>query len=181
MCLKSLTKYNKECKPVQAGVKKLWLIANSDLSNVTGSLSPYALDATGNLISEIGLVDTKKFVSVGIIKNSVGLVENWSKTVETNSFENPTQLDLVISNYSVDSRKFVNDLIEAGDISAIIQMKSDKFVAIGLDGFTEVTAIAGGTGKTGTELNGYTITIAGYEQGLIRLVDPTIIPTITEA
>lgn len=181
MCLKSLTKYNKECKAVSGGVSKLWLIANSDLANVEGTLSTYSVDATGSTIDEIGLVATKKFVSVGIIKNSVGLVENWSKTVESNSFENATQLDLVISNTTADSRKFVSDLLEAGDISAIIQYKTKKFVAIGLDGFTEVTAVTGGSGKVGTELNGYTITISGIEQDLIRLVDPLIIPTITEA
>lgn len=180
-CLKSLTKYNKECKAVSGGVSKLWMISNSDLDLVSGSLQSYSVDATGSTIDEIALKTGKKFVAVGLIKNSVGVTENYAKTAETNSFEITTQLDLVISNISADSRKFVSDLIDAGEVSALIQLKSGKFIALGLDGYTEVSAIAGGTGKTGTELNGYTVTITGIENELIRLVDPLIVPTIIEA
>ncbi|WP_313235738.1 hypothetical protein [Sphingobacterium multivorum] len=181
MCLKSLTKYKKECKAVTGGVSKLWMISNSDLALVAGSLQSYSVDETGQVIDEIALVSGKKFVSVGLIKNSLGVTENYAKTAETNSFEITTQLDLVISNITAESRKFVSDLIEAGEISAIVQLKSGKFIAIGLDGFTEVSAVAGGSGKVGTELNGYTVTITGIENELIRLVDPLIIPTIVEA
>src|SRR5690606_3360648 len=156
-CLKTLTKYNKECKGVAGGVSKLWMVSYSDLATVADALTTYSVDPTGNMISTIALKSTKKFVPVGVIKNSVGVVENFAKTPETNSFEITTELNLVISSISADSRKFVTDLIDAGEVACIIQLRSGKFIALGLDGFTEVTAIAGGSGTAGADLNGYTV------------------------
>lgn len=180
-CLKTLTKYTKDCKGATAGVQKLWMISNSDLGTVVGKLQAYDVDATGQMIDEIALASGKKFVNVGLLKNTVGVVENFAKTQETNAYEITTELTLVVAGISTNSRKFVTDLIDAGEVSAIIQLKSGKFIALGLDGYTEVTAVAGGSGVAGADLNGYTITISGVETELLKLVDPAIIPTIVEA
>lgn len=180
-CLKTLTKYTRDCKGTSGGVSKLFMISNSDLGVIAGTLSPYSVDATGNLIDEISVAAGKKFVPVGLLKNTVGLVENFAKTAETNAFEITTELTLVIGNISTESRTFVQNLIEAGEVSAIIQLRSGRFIAVGLDGYTEVSAIAGGTGTAGADLNGYTITISGVENELVRLVDPTIVPALVEA
>ncbi|MEJ5092653.1 hypothetical protein GEO21_21660 [Sphingobacterium faecium] len=180
MACKSLTKYSKDCKGVTGGVAKLWLISYSDLTNITGSLDKYTVDETGNLIDEIG-VTTKKFVSIGLIKNTVGVNENYTKTAETNSFEITTELSLVISNISIESRTFVSNLADAGEVSALVQLRSGKFIALGLNGYLEVSTVASGTGVAGADLNGYTITLTGMENDFIRLVDPVIVPTIIEA
>lgn len=179
-CLRSLTKYKRDCKGVTGGVQKLWMVSYSDLAKVSGSLLNYAVDSTGNMVNEIGLAVSKKFVEVGLLKNTVGVTENLTKTSETNAIEISTELTLVIANISVESRTFVTNLVEAGEVAAIIQLRSGKFIAIGLDGYTEVSAVAGGSGVAGADLNGYTITISGTENELMKLVDPLIITTIVE-
>lgn len=186
MACKSLTKYSKDCnKGVTAGVAKLWLITHSDLSNITGTLDKYLVDATGNLITEVG-VTTNKFVSIGIIKNTVGVIENFTKTAETNSFQIDTELNLVISNISIESRTFVSNLADAGEVVALVQLRqkdslgNHKFIILGLDGYLELSTVVGGTGVNGTDLSGYTITLTGMENEFIRLVDHLIVPTIIE-
>ncbi|WP_099369868.1 hypothetical protein [Sphingobacterium sp. 1.A.5] len=177
-CLKSLTSYSKGCKKVSGGVSKLWMIAYSDLQYLTGTVSNFKVDATGNMVSEIGLKTGKKFVEVGLIKNTFGVVENYASTPEANSFELTTEITLVVSDISIDSRTFVNNLLEASEVACIIQLRSGKYIAVGLSGYNEVSAIAGGTGVAGADLNGYTITISGLDNELIRLVDPTILTTV---
>lgn len=179
MACKSLTKYSKDCKGVTGGVAKLWLISYSDLTNITGSLDKYTVDETGNLIDEIGV--TTKIRINRIDKNTVGVNENYTKTAETNSFEITTELSLVISNISIESRTFVSNLADAGEVSALVQLRSGKFIALGLNGYLEVSTVASGTGVAGADLNGYTITLTGMENDFIRLVDPVIVPTIIEA
>lgn len=180
-CLKSLTKYDKKCSKVKGGASHLWLVSHSDLKNITGSLLPYEVDETGNLITEISLAASKLFVSVGTINNTLGITEEYTSTLETNSYDITTTLNLTISGISVESRTFVTNLIEAGDVAALIRLRSGRFVAIGLDGYMSVSTISGSTGVLGGDLNGYTISLVSAEDTLMRLVDPVIVPTITEA
>jgi len=176
MACKSLISYSRECESaISAGVGKLYLISYHDLDKVVGST--YAVE--GGLISKINVAKAKNFVEVGLLRDTVGITETLAKTPTTGTQEITTQLTLVISNITLESRTFVDTLLNAGEVAAVIELKSGRFIAVGLDGYFEVTGLTGGSGVTGQELNGYNITLTGVESKLMQLVDPVIVPGLT--
>ncbi|WP_166334644.1 hypothetical protein [Sphingobacterium chungjuense] len=180
-CLKSITKYSKQCAKQQGGASELWLISYSDLKNVDGSLEKYSTDSTGNVIDEIGLATGKKYVSVGLIKNTLGITEEYASTPETNSFTITSTLNLYVSGITPDGRNFISELVEAGAVSALVKLKSGRFVALGLTGMMDVSAISGTSGVNSGDGAGYTITLTSDENHFLHLVDPTIITGLIEA
>lgn len=179
MACESLIAYSKECsKGISGGVAKLWLLAYKDLGVIEGTNSAYELGITGDVTQIAFNSDDVRFVPVGLLRNTVGLTETFTKTPETGSFEITTELPLTISNITSASRAFVDSLM-GGEIVALIKMKSGRYIITGLDGYLEVTSVVGSTGIAGADLNGYTITLSGVETDLARVVDELIIPEIT--
>lgn len=179
MACESLIAYSKECASSAGGVQRLWLLAYKDLGTIPGSILPYEVGPSGNII-DVAFNDgaVAKFVPIGIIKNTVGITETLTKTVETGTSEITTELTLVISQITTASRAFAQSLAD-GEVVALLQLRSGNFIIAGLDGGLEASTIVGGSGTAGGDLNGYTITLAGIENQLLRLVDDTIIPDLT--
>lgn len=177
MACESLIAYSKECSSKAGGVQRLWLLAYKDLGLIENTNAPYTVGVSGE-ISDVAFNGDERFVNVGIIKNTVGLSETLTKTVETGTSEITTELTLVISQISNASRAFAQSLAD-GEIVALIQLRSGKYLITGLDGGLEVSTIVGGSGTAGADLNGYTITMAGVENELSRLVSDAIITDLT--
>ena len=167
MACESITAYAKECSSVAGGVQKLWLINYADLTSYTTS------ETTGEVTAMV-LGVGKSFKSIGIIKNTVGITETFTKTVETGTSEITTELTLVVSQITTSSRKFVQSLANGGEIIAVIQLRSGNKIVAGLDGGLEVTSVVGGSGVAGGDLNGYTITFSGIENEFLRLVASSV-------
>lgn len=179
MACESLIAYSKECASSAGGVQRLWLLAYKDLGTVENSILPYEVGVSGE-ITDIAFSGDERFVSIGIIKNTVGITETFTKTVETGTSEITTELTLVISQITNASRAFAQSLAD-GEIVALIQLRSGNFIIAGLDGGLEASTIVGGSGTAGADLNGYTVTLSGIENELLRLVDAQIIPELTTA
>ncbi|GGE28277.1 hypothetical protein [Sphingobacterium cellulitidis] len=181
MACKSLTKYTKNCKKVQGGTSELYLIAYSDLTNVEGTLKKYSVDEVSNMVDTISTSSTKKFVKVGTVNNSLAVSEDYSSNIENNSFEINSTITFNISDISAESRLFVQDLADADEVCAIVKLRSGRYVAVGLDGYLSLSAVAGASGVNRGDFNGYSITLSGQEESFSKLVDPTIIASIVEA
>lgn len=177
MACESLIAYSKECGSIAGGVQRLWLLAYKDLGLIEASNLPYEVGVSGE-ITDVAFNGDPRFVNVGIIKNTVGISETLTRTVETGTSEITTELTLVISQITTSSRQFAQSLA-GGEIVALIQLRSGNYIIAGLDGGLEVSTIAGGSGTAGADLNGYTITLAGVENELLRLVDPLIVSDLT--
>ena len=178
MACESLIAYSKECGSISGGVQRLWLLAYKDLGVVEGSNLPYEVGASDE-ITDIAFNDEARFVPVGTIRNTVGISETFTKTVETGTSEITTELSLVISQITNSSRSFVKSLAD-GELVALIQLRSGAYIIAGLDGGLEATTIEGGSGTEGGDLNGYTITFEGVENELLRLVDESLITDLIE-
>lgn len=179
MACKSITTYvNSNCGKVQGGASELYLIAYNDLTNIEGTLKKYSVDATSNMIDEFGVSAPKKFVKVGTLKNTLAYTEDYAGNADTNSYEINTTVNLTIQNITAESRSFVQDLADAGEVVAVIKLRSGRYIALGADGYLELSAVQGASGVGRTDMNGYTITLAGQEESFAKLVDPTIITTI---
>ena len=179
MACESLIAYSKECTSSAGGVQRLWLLSYKDLGQIEGSVEPYEVGPSGNIV-DVAFNDgtVAKFVSIGIIKNTVGITETLTKTVETGTSEITTELTLVISKVTTSSRNFAQSLAD-GEVVALIQLRSGNYIIAGLDGGLEVSTIVGGSGTAGADLSGYTITLSGIENQLLRLVDPMLVPELT--
>ena len=179
MACKSITAYiNGSCGKVQGGSSELYLVAYNDLTNITGTLKKYSVDLTSNMIDEFGITSPAKFVKVGVLKNTLGFTEDYASNADTNLYEINTTVNLTINNISAESRQFVQDLADAGEVVAILKLRSGRYIALGVDGYLELSAVQGASGVARTDLNGYTITLSGQEESFAKLVDPTIITTI---
>ena len=176
MACESLIAYSKECKSTAGGVQRLYLLSYKDLGLIEDSNLPYTSGVT-DMITEVAFDNDARFVNVGTIKNTVGITETLTKTPETGTSEVATELTLVISNITSSSRNFAQSLAE-GEVVALIQLRSGNYLIAGLDGGLETSTIAGGSGTAGADLNGYTITLSGVENQLLRLVDSAIVPEL---
>ena len=174
MACESLIAYSKECGSISGGVQRLWLLAYKDLGLIENTNSPYTVGVSREITDIAFNGDTARFVNVGIIRNTVGISETLTKTVETGTSEITTELTLVLSRVTNTSRAFAQSLAD-GEVVALIQLRSGAYIIAGLDGGLEVSTIVGGSGTAGADLNGYTITLAGVENELLRLVDSNII------
>lgn len=179
MACESLIAYSKDCGSTSAGVQRLWLLAYKDLGVIEGTAEPYEVGVSDE-ITDIAFNDTERFVNVGIIRNTVGISETFTKTIETGTSEITTELTLVISKITNSSRSFVKSLAD-GEVVALLQLRSGNYIVAGLDGGLEVTTIEGGSGTEGGDLNGYTITFEGVENELLRIVDDALIPDLITA
>lgn len=179
MACESLIAYSRECGSKAGGVQRLWLLAYKDLGLIENTNSPYTVGVSGE-ITDVAFNGDARFVNVGIIKNTVGISETLTRTVETGTSEITTELTLVISQITNASRTFAQSLAD-GEIVALIQLRSGNYIIAGLDGGLEVSTIVGGSGTAGADLNGYTITLSGVENELLRLVDSNIVVDLTTA
>ena len=169
MACEAIKAYTKECTASAGGVQKLWLINYSDLTS-------YATAELTGEVNAITLAAGADFKAIGIIKNTVGITETFTKTIETGTSEITTELTLVVSQITTSSRNFVKSLTNGGEIIALIQLRSGKRIIAGLDGGLEVTGVVGGSGVAGADLSGYTITFTGIENEFLRLVSSTVTP-----
>lgn len=179
MACESLIAYTKECTSKAGGVQRLWLLAYKDLGLIENTNIPYEVGVSGE-ITDVAFLGAERFVSVGIIRNTVGISETLTRTIETGTSEITTELTLVISQITNSSRNFAQSLV-GGEVVALLQLRSGNYIIAGLDGGLEVSTIVGGSGTAGADLNGYTITLAGVENELLRLVDENIILDLTTA
>lgn len=167
MACESIISYTKDCNSKPGGVKNLWLLNYTDLTSYT--------TGTSGDVTALVLAADAEFKKVGLIKNTSGLTQTFTKTIETGTAEIATEFVFVITKISSTSRNFLDKLMNAGEVVAIAELRSGVKVIFGLTGGIELTSLVYGSGTAAADLNGATVTLTGSEDELARILDATVV------
>lgn len=171
MACNPILTYSNNCNKVTvAGVQSLYLVGHSFLAPLSGTTEVYATGAN-DMVNAIGATGSTKFVKIGILPKAVAIKNPYAYDPATGIGEFTEELTLPVSNVSVDSRKLVKSLV-GQPVSALIKLTSGVFLAMGLDGMLNVTAVEGAVDGSA---NAYTITFTGTSGDFTPIVDPTIV------
>ncbi|RZK04520.1 MAG: hypothetical protein EOO46_16495 [Flavobacterium sp.] len=130
--------------------------------------------ATGGTVNAIQMDSGKKFVEIGLLKNTSGLNEALTKdSTKGISFFTQT-FTLVLGDVTIENKAFVESVMNQ-PVAVIIKTRTGKYFAAGLNGLFELASAEGGTGVAETDLIGYTLTFSGLSTGTMKLVDPSIV------
>ncbi|RZK46004.1 MAG: hypothetical protein EOO97_00065 [Pedobacter sp.] len=151
---------------------KLYMISHQDLGTVSGTTT-YTTSSAG-MVNAIGLDASKKYVEVGLLKNTASMAETMTKNQQTASLYFTQTLTMVLGGLSIENRTFI-DSVKNQPVSVLIQTRSGSWYVAGLNGLFELATVEGGTGTAEGDLNGYNLTFTGVDTDMMKLVDPTIV------
>ncbi|WP_316841368.1 hypothetical protein [Pedobacter gandavensis] len=177
MACSSLITLVKNCgsEGLIAGVQKLYMVSANDLISVSGSTgASYSVDTNG-IVNAIGLGAEKKFVEIGIIKNTTGLNEEFTINENGTNYSTET-LTLKLADITVENKKFV-DSVRGQEVAVIVKSRTGKFYTVGLNGLMKLSALSGGLGLAEGDDIGYNLTFSGVSQSGIQLVDVATVAT----
>lgn len=163
---------------IYGGLEKLYIIAYKDLAPASGDAgTPVYTLSTGGLVSEIGLVDTKKYVEIGLLKSTSGVKETMTKNAQSGTNFMTQEITLVLSDITAENRVFIES-VRYQPVSILVKSRTGKWFVTGLNGQLELSALEGGTGTVETDLTGYTLTFQGIDGNLLPQVDDALITDI---
>jgi len=179
MPCQAITAYVKQCgKGISGGVDKLYVIGlDAFNAPIAGTTDLFTTASGTSIVNKVAVSGTTKFVSVGILKESVSFKGSAKRDSSTGSFENQTETSITISNISEAAKVFVDNLFMQ-PVVLLMKLRSGIWVVTGLNGFTELTGVEESTGTKNGDANGYQITLSGVEDGLTRTIDATYAATI---
>ena len=161
-----------------AGVEKLYMLSAADLAPASGVAgSPIYTATTAGVISDIGLVASKFFVPVGILKSTVGLNEDGQFNEQNGSAFFKQEFTLTLSDLTTENRQFVESVLTQ-PVAVLIKTRTEKYFVAGLNSQLQLSAVKGGTGTAEADLIGYTLTFSGLDTKLIPMVDSALVPSL---
>lgn len=180
MACTSIVAVPKACgSKVQGGINKLYIIGFEDLAPVAGSPTGEVYAVTSGLVSNIGLDASKKFVEIGLLKETAGLSEKWTIDPSKGSAFSTQTATLAVSDLTSENRTFITSLMNR-PVAILFKARTGKYYVAGLNGEFELSDLEGGTGTAAGDLNGYNLTFSGIASDLITQVDPTLIATLID-
>jgi hypothetical protein len=160
---------------IVAGVQELYIISYADLAPASGVAgTPVYTVTTGGVISDIGLDASKKYVQVGLLKQTSGFKETLAKNTQNGTAVWNQELPVTLADLTSENRVFINSVLNQ-PVSIMVKTFSGKYFVAGLNGQFEVSAGEGGTGTAITDLMGYTLTFSGFDTLPISMVDASLI------
>ena len=174
----SLTALTRECgtEGIMGGILKMYIMAYADFKSIGAAGSPIYTETTGT-VSALGIVTAKKFVEIGLLKSTAGIVETLTKNAQNGTAFYTQDFSLVLSNVSAENRAFVKSVLNQ-PVSIIVKGRNNKDYIIGLNGLLELDSLSGGTGVAEGDLNGYTLGFKGLDSDLVKFIDPALYATI---
>lgn len=160
---------------LMAGSETLYMVAYKD-TIPAGTASTDRYVATNGIITAIGLTAGVKYVEIGTAKNTAGFTEELTKNDNGTGFitqtVSATILDITPANIT-----FVESVANQ-PVSVIIKLNTGKFVALGLNGKLELSALSGGGGVASGDTIGYALTFTGIDKSLVKLVNDSYVNSI---
>lgn len=157
---------------VMGGADELLVMSFADAKALGADGKIYTM--TAGIVSDIGRVATKKFVTVSMPTETGGLAEALTKNIQNGSSFFTQTLTLVLQKLSVENRDFILSVIDQ-PIVVIVRTPNGKYFAGGLGGRLQLTTADGGTGIAAGDLQGRTLTFTGNEDTPFPEVDAALI------
>jgi len=150
-----------------AGISKLYMIAYQDLKALTGTPFPYS-QATGGVISAIGLQTGKHFVEIGLLKDTTGL--NVTGVFNENGTRYKTvDLAVTLQGITAENSAWV-DNVSGQEIAVIVLDKSGVYYTAGLRGNLKMNGYTGGLGTAPSDDKGFKLTFQSNDAFGIKLL-----------
>lgn len=148
------------CQYSVAGVKAIYLI-NQDAKH------GYTIDADG-AISAITLDGNEKAYKIDFAQNSASFSDELAVNGNGGKYRTHT-LNFTLSEYSYNVLN-QGDKLSLGTFSAVVVDKSDRAIVLGRLNGMNATAFNYASGAAEADANGWTVTMAGTEKEIARLL-----------
>ena len=143
-----------DCKPVLAGIKRVYLGYNDQLTITT---DPQTQTAT--IAAKEGASATAKLYAYDIVANTGGLTSTVTKN-EQNGTRYYTNTIAMQFNRLEATKHLEVQAMAAEALVAIVETNDGRYWAVGADSYLSATESTAQTGSSFDDLNGYTISLA---------------------
>ena len=160
------------CEYQVAGVKAVYLY-NYDAEN------EYTTDTTSKAITGITLADSAKAYKIDFIEGTASWTDDLAVNGNGGKYRTHT-LNFSLSEYDYD---IINhgDALSLGKFTAVVVDKSGRVVMLGRNNGLNATAFNYASGAADADANGWTVTMAGTEIEIGRLLkDESVISAIVD-
>ncbi|MFL5810204.1 MAG: hypothetical protein ACJ749_11830 [Flavisolibacter sp.] len=176
MACTSLTALQIACgsQGIVSGIERLYVVAFNDLDASTGSTFT---TASNGMVSAITLDTGKKYVEVGVLRDTVELKDSYTANPSNGTGFHTQSFDLTLAGLTPENYAFIES-VKTQPVSILIKSRLGNYFAAGLNGLMQLEKMEGGTGKAAGDLQGYTLTFSGIATKSLTQVDPTIVAAL---
>ena len=143
-----------DCNPVLAGIKRVYLGYNDQLT-----ITPDAATQTATIAAKEGASATAKLYPYDIVANTGGLTSTITKN-EQNGTRYYTNTIAMQFNRLEAKKHLEVQAMAAEALVAIVETNDGKYWVVGADSYLSATESNAQTGSSFDDLNGYTISLA---------------------
>ena len=143
-----------ECKPVLAGIKRVYLGYNDQLT-----ITPDPQTQTATIAAKEGAESTAKLYAYDIVANTGGLTSTITKN-EQNGTRYYTNTIAMQFNRLEAKKHLEVQAMAAEALVAVVETNDGRYWVVGADSYLSATESNVQTGSSFDDLNGYTISLA---------------------
>ena len=143
-----------DCKPVLAGIKRVYLGYNDQLT-----ITPNTETQTATIAAKEGAGATAKLYPYDVVANTGGLTSTVTKN-EQNGTRYYTNTIAMQFNRLEATKHLEVQAMAAEALVAIVETNDGRYWAVGADSYLSATEANAQTGSSFDDLNGYTISLA---------------------
>ena len=150
----TLTGIKLDCNPVLAGIKRVYLGYNDQLT-----ITPDPQTQTATIAAKDGAESTAKLYAYDIVANTGGLTSTITKN-EQNGTRYYTNTIAMQFNRLEAKKHLEVQAMAAEALVAVVETNDGKYWVVGADSYLSATESNAQTGSSFDDLNGYTISLA---------------------
>lgn len=159
--------YILDCRDSMAGVSDIWLIEHANVSGITSA---------AGIVTAISKANNRRFWKYQQTRNTAEAKEEIESNVENGVVVYNQTLTMVLHKLQASLRNEIV-LLAQNYLVAIVKDRNPtpKYWLYGWPEGLVLSTGGGGTGKAGTDLNGYTLNLTAQQSALALEVDSAII------
>lgn len=157
--------YNLDCRDSLGGAKSVYL---TEFANVSG------ITASAGVVSAITKTTGKRFWKYNQERGNLEASEDIETNIQNGVVVYKPTITMVLGKMQATIRNEII-LLAMNDVVAVVEDRNGKFWYYGRQNGLALSTGKAGTGKAGTDLNGYTLTLTGEEPALALEVSSAIV------
>lgn len=161
--------YTLDCRDNAGGAKAFWLIEFANVSGVTSS---------AGVVSVIGKANNKRFWKYEQIRGNAEAKEDIESNEGNGVVVYNQAVTLILTKMQASLRNEII-LLAQNYLIMVVQDRNDKYWLYGWPEGMILATGGAGTGKAGTDLNGYTLNFTGQQPALALEVESSVIAGLT--
>ena len=150
----TLTGIKLDCNPVLAGIKRVYLGYNDQLT-----ITPDAATQTATIAAKEGATSTAKLYPYDVVANTGGLTSTITKNEQNGTRYYTNTIAMQFTRLEADKHLEVQAMA-AEALVAIVETNDGKYWVVGAASYLSATESNVQTGSSFDDLNGYTISLA---------------------